>query len=454
MNGVYFGGMFNFDKSELRGAGEVVSIAVGVGWLLLPAAVVMSGWWWGLGSGVIIGLISLHTLLMWLDLTSSDRGDRDGNSTSGKRGQAGGIVGDKRFFGLIEGHLGPVAGYLGVGAWLIFIWGAIVAYLQVIPMFFRVINGGVVDIGTVGVDAMASRVGISLGFLVIAGLFLLGSAGVNYFRRILWPLLMLLLIVLVVMGLIHDPAELQPIASYLSWEGWRSGFEGSTDVFWRIFFQFLIPFTALTPVFTLWLFAFFGLPSVPELLVAVSGKIAVAKRAVWLGYGITAAIYSLFIIAMIRLFGSLTPELAILGVNYLWSPIIAKIALGLVGLVIINAAVANAMNLQESLMKDFKLRFWESMALSLLPPFLVAQTLIPIHTVIVVTAGIFGGLIGLLLVLAHGAAAKNGVWSAREAVVGRGWRIAAGGLFIFMIAGGLDEFIRQLVRGMHLVYFN
>lgn len=337
-----------------RGVRPYLATVVGVGIFGLPFAVSAVGVLPGLAILAVVGGLNAVMLGMYAELLVARRNH-------------------DRFAAVVGRELGVAGEFAGAGVLLAVLWGAMVAYLAAGGAFVSEV------IGVLGWQVTPAAATVPLWAL--ASLLAFGGLGVvTTAQKYLVPLVVGAIAVLAVFALPH--AEAANVV--------RMG---------------ALPWWTLVPVA---LFSFSGISAIAEMRDVVHGRgrqlgwaIAVGTVAVWL-------VYAVFVTSVVAVTGMATTERAVEGLTAV-APIFAILG-ALFGVVTtFTAFVSVATAILDTFFYDFRLSHLRAWALAVTVPFFLfyfgARSLMLILQVV---GGIFGGILGIFVIIAYEKARFSG----------------------------------------------
>ncbi len=274
-------------------------------------------------------------------------------------------------------------------------WGALTAYV--------ILGGGfLATLLNVG-----NATGLSFAFATVAALLVFGGLGfVTKAQAVLLPMIFVLMAIMFVFALPHF------------------AFERVLE---------LHPENTMLPLGVI-LFAVGGVSAIPEMRAVLGGHERLLPRAVFFGQAVAIALYALFALVVIGMNGGATPPDAISGIGRVAGPAVGALAQGIGLLIMASAFMTLGTSLAETLHYDFRLRCTTAWALAVgVPVAAFALGARDFIGVIGATGGVFGGVIGLLIVSSYEKARRSGELPKRALRLPQLLVVLSGVLFATMI---------------------
>ncbi len=359
----------------LAGIRPLVGQMVGAGLFSLPFVFSQSGFGVGLLALGVSAVVSIITLLMFADLALALKGHR-------------------RFVGLIHEFAGPVGGFFAAIGLFGSIYGALVAYTLIGGSFAYTVFSPVLPL-----QLSVYRL---LFFISSAILIAGGAMTVARYQKYLICLYALGICLLAIVAAPHLALEHFVIATGHSW---------------------FLPFGVT-------LFSLTAFAAVPEMRDILGRQKALLPRAVIIGTIAVAILYALFAFIIVGVTGLSTSPETLHGLgNSLGLGFVALASA--VGLCTVTTAfISQGLVLHNTLLYDYRLRYFTSFALALgIPVLILALGVHDITRVIDLTGGLFVGLMGLCIVAAYEALRRLPHTSKRSLYFPRWVSLLVAGIF-------------------------
>lgn len=320
---------------------------VGVGIFALPYVVAQAGFGVGVLAILLCGAASLVAYLLYADIALH---------TSGHA----------RFVGLMRQYVGPFGGVLAAAAFFVSAFGTLVAYILVGGSFAHVLFAPIVGGGLLLYRVL---------FLLFGAVAMFG--GMLTVMRVQKYIIAAYLVLVALMVVLAAPHV--DVGNFVLSTG--------SGVF--------LPFGVA-------LFAFNGFGAVPEMRDVLGRHKHLLPRALTVGVGIVAALYIAFAAIIVGVSGLGTSQEALYGLAQVLGP--AMLVIGsAIGLCTVGSAfMTHGVVTINTLTYDYRVRYFSAWAIAVLIPFavvLLGST--DFVSVINITGGIGGGLMGLVLVTAY-----------------------------------------------------
>lgn len=345
--------MTSSSKDFLRSTQSLIGAVIGVGIFGLPYVFSQAGYAIGLAHLVIVGLVILTILLAYGEIVLHADGHH-------------------RLSGNVSEHLGSFWGNVTSVALFASNWGAMLAYIILGGEFLHALGGWFFGGGVLIYQ---------LVFFVVGALILIGGLGFVSRTEAIFVFLLVALLLVIIGG----------SAPYI-------------NVSNLLIVNPALMFAPFGVVF----FAFGGIATIPEMKAILGRHKLQLKKSILAGFAVISVIYVLFSTAVVSVTGVNTTEDAILGLgDYLgnWAIIIGS----LVGLfAVFTSFLILGVQVMDTAIYDYKARYLAGWAWAITMPFFLfilgARDFIE---VIGFTGGVFGVVIGLLVVAMYKKAKKS-----------------------------------------------
>lgn len=334
-----------------RGVRPLLGTMIGAGVFALPYVFAQSGFGIGLIELVVIASLNLVALIMYAQVVLVRR--RHAHVVE-----------------VIGGELGFVGRWIAIITFFGSMWGAMTAYV--------ILGGGFLA----SLLEMESVIGSSLLFVLAASLLVFGGLNfVSQAQAVLIPALYALMLGLFVSSLPHFSLE-----NVLAWH----------------------PKQAMVPLGVI-MFAVGGISAIPEMRDLLGRRERLLPGAIGLGTAIGILMYCLFILAVLGMNGGTTTPDAIGSIARVAGPEVGLLASAIGLLIMTSAFMTLGTSIMQTLHYDFRVRFVGAWALAVGVPVTVfmlgARDFI---SVIGTSGGVFGAIIGLLIMFAYEEARRSG----------------------------------------------
>ena len=361
-----------------RAVNPLIGSVIGVGMFWIPYVFSQAGFVIGMTHLIVIGIANLVILLLYADIIMN---------TEGKA----------RLTGIVRRYLGPGYGHLSTLLLFGSSWGAMIAYV--------IIGGGFLH-ALLSPFLPASLFVFQLLFFFVFSFLLIGGLGfVSRIESIFVGVLLILLFVLIVSALPYVEFDHLTTITTSHW---------------------FTPFGVI-------LFAYGGLAAIPEMAHILGNKHKHRLRqAVFVGMGIVAVVYALFATIILAVTGENTSMEAIAGLgNFIgdWITVVGS----LLGLFAVSTSfLLLGVSVADTMVYDYKQRYVLSWAITVAVPFVVFLTgARQFIDVIGFTGGVFGGMLGLLILYTY-VTAKTHVCTPKRCLQFPNWIIFLTGM-VFVV---------------------
>lgn len=358
----------------------MVGNIIGVGLFGLPFVFAQAGFGVGTLAFALAGGLSLISLMMYADMVLHTKG----------RG---------RFVGMIHEHAGPAAGTVAAIGFFGSFLGAMVAYIIVGGTFAHTLFAPFL-----GGSLLLFRV---LFFLVAAFGVLAGTMMVAKLQRIFMTIYLSLIVVLAIAAAPH--ADLSHFVFSHNGSSW------------------IAPFGVA-------LFAFTGFGAIPEMRDALGRNKAKIYKVILVGMAIIAAVYGVFVTAVVGVTGLATTPEALRGLSEILGPVMLLVGSAIGLCTVLTAFLSHGVVTTNTWAYDFRMRYVLGWFLAVIFPFLIflsgARDFI---RVLEVTGGVGIGLCGLCMVLAYEAMRRNPSVSKRMLAIPQPLVLLTGVMFVLNI---------------------
>ncbi len=347
-------------KKFISGAQSLIGAVIGVGIFGLPYIFSQAGYAIGLTHLIVIGAVSLTIVLAYAEIVLHANGHH-------------------RLSGNVEGFLGHFWGHVTSISLFAANWGAMLAYIILGGEFLHALTawffGGSVLI-------------FQFVFFAICAAILIGGLGFVSRTESIFVFILIALLIIIIGG----SAPYVDVSNLMTIE----------------------PALAFAP-FGVVFFAFGGTATVPEMKAILGRHKRLLKKAILLAFGVITAVYVLFTAAVVSVTGNDTTEEAILGLgDYLgdWAVIVGS----LIGLfAVFTSFLILGVQVMDTAIYDYKARYMTGWAWAIAAPFILfivgARDFIG---VIGFTGGVFGVIIGLVVVSMYKKAKKSALATKRR----------------------------------------
>ncbi|HCC83666.1 TPA: hypothetical protein DEP96_02350 [Candidatus Uhrbacteria bacterium] len=337
----------------LAGIRPLVGQMVGAGLFSLPFVFSQAGFGVGLIALGVSAIVSIITLLMFADLALA-------------------LKGHHRFVGLIHELTGPVGGFFATISLFGGVYGSLVAYTLIGGSFAYAVFSPLLPL-----QLVVYRL---LFFISSAILVAGGSLAVARYQKYLICLYVIGIALLAIFAAPHIAIEHFVMATGHSW---------------------FLPFGVT-------LFSLTAFSAVPEMRDILDKQKSLLPRAVVVGTALVAVLYAVFAFIVVGVTGLSTSPETLHGLS-------DSLGLGFVALAsaiglctVMTAFISQGLVLQNTLLYDYRLRYFTSLAVVLgIPIFLLLLGVHDITRVISLTGGLFVGLMGLCIVVAYEALRRH-----------------------------------------------
>ncbi len=328
----------------IRSTQALIGAVIGVGIFGIPYVFAQAGVAIGLIHLIVLGAVNLLMLLAYVDIVVNTNGHH-------------------RLVGNVKEFLGDHWAWLMTIALFFSSWGAMVAYIILgggfLHAIFSPITGGTIF-------------GFQMAFVIVFSLLLMGGLSMISRLEVAFVFALIVMLVLIMIGALPH-ADVSNLA------------EWNTE-------NAFMPFGVV-------LFAFGGLAVLPEMKDILGRHKRLLRRSVLWGFGIITLVYALFATVVVAVTGGATTQETILGLGEVmgdWAVTIGSV----IGFVAVGTSfLILGVQILNSLMYDYKRRYWHSWLIAAGVPFAVfllgARDFID---VIGFTGGVLAALVGLIMI--------------------------------------------------------
>ncbi len=335
------------NKVFWQGIALMTGCIIGGGILDLPFAVAKSGFWSSILLIVILGLIMLFINLRIGEINVAMKKPH-------------------QLVGIVERFLGKKGKVFMTLAMLLLSYGALIAYAIGCSKILSLIGG----------YEMAWRLGFYIigALVVVKGIQVIGGS-----ELFLETIKLAIVGIIVMLGMSNN---FNPAA-----------FSGFT-------------FTGIGMVFGIALFAYLGFVSVPAVY-ELKPKLKNFKKIIIIGSLVPIVVYLLFITTVVVRTGSFTTEVATIGLQQVFPPVIGVLINIFALLALATSFLAVSYALYDMFIRDFMLRKSRSFIFSFTPPLIGMFFLESFAKTIDVAGALAGSAMAILVILAHRNACKQ-----------------------------------------------
>lgn len=362
----------------------LVGTVIGAGILGIPYVIAKAGFWTGIVNIIFLGIVTMFLYLYLGEVSLRTKGLH-------------------QLTGYAERYLGKAGKFLMAASMVFGIYGALVAYILGVGQAIAAILGG-------------NPLIYSLIFFAIVGFIIyLGLKRVAESELYMLPLIIAVVVLISILSI-----KYLNIGNFTSFN----------------FYNLFIPYGVV-------LFAFLGATAIPEMEMELIRNEKLMKKAIIIGIMIPIIVYILFAIFVVGVSGSLTTEVATIGLGEIMGGHMVLIGNIFAAITMATSFLALGLALQQMYNYDYKLNRNISWALTCFIPLGIALLGIATFAKALEISGILaGGLAGILIVLMAIKAKKLGDRKP-EYTIPINWFIAT--LFIILFAGGAGYYLWTLL---------
>ncbi len=335
------------NKVFWQGIALMTGCIIGGGVLALPFAVAQSGFWSAILLIVVLGLIMLFINLRIGDVSVAMKKPH-------------------QLVGLVERFLGKQGKILMTFAMLLLSYGALIAYAIGCGRILSVMGG----------SELMWRIGFYIvgAFIVVKGIQVISGS-----ELFLETIKLAIVGIIVILGM-NNSVTLK-------------SFSGFT-------------FNGVGMVFGIALFAYLGFVSVPAVY-ELKPKLKEFKKIIIIGSIIPIFVYLLFIATVIARTGSATTEVATIGLQQVFSPVMGILINIFALLALATSFLAVSYALYDMFIRDFLLSKTKSFLLAFVPSLIGMFFLESFAKTIDIAGAIAGSMMAILMIFAHRVACKQ-----------------------------------------------